>query len=320
MCYNSSDYERKEYGMAKKGKKKNPYSGLIRFGILYFLFSNFTKVFSFASFLLVGGLALLVAFVIGVMASGLDTSKNQKRSPRQVELAEKEEKEATQRAQEEERARKAAAQQAKAKKGTGDPQADSVLDSAADILSRIQAQKPKIDDPDFLSAIAELEGHIKAMMKNVFNQPSDAPLMRKFISYYLPTTLKMIEKYAEYESLGYESIAVKENKRKIIDAVKVVNEACHKQIDLMVKDDILDINTDINTLEHMLKRDGLVESEFEKIRQETQKNPSPVTESNIENMDADIQSLERALKQDGLVETEWEKIQKMNQGQTQADF
>lgn len=298
----------------KQKKKKGPFSGLITFGILYFLFSNFTKVFSVASFLLIGGLALLIAFVVGVMASGLDTTKNQKRSPRQVELAEKEAQ-----AREEAEQMRASREKAAAAKaqGTGDPAVDALLQSGAEILARIHAQYERIDDPAFLPAIEALENNIKQILKVVYNQPSDAPLVRKFMNYYLPTTVKMIEKYAEYESLGYENAAIKENKQKIIASVKVINEACHKQLDIMYNDDILDINTDINTLEHMLKRDGLVESEWDKIKQEAAMKSPRVKEENIESMDEDIKDLERALKQDGLVETEWERIQRMNQGQAQ---
>ncbi len=303
--------------MAKRFKrKKGPFSGLITFGILYFIFSNFSRVFSVASFLLVGGLALLVAFAVGVMASGLDTSKNQKRSPKQVELAEREEREREEAAKREQERAKAA--QSKAQ-GTGNPELDALLESGAQMLSRLRTLSKQIDDQSFLPIIQELENNIKQILKVVYNQPSDAPLARKFMNYYLPTTLKMIEKYAEYEALGYESTAVKKNKQKIIEAVKVINQACHKQLDIMYKDDILDINTDINTLERMLKRDGLVESELEKIHQESIRSAqTPVREEHIENMDEDIQDLERALKQDGLVETEWERIQKMNQEQTQT--
>ena len=46
--------------------------------------------------------------------------------------------------------------------------------------------------------------------------------------------------------------------------------ACQKQLDTLYKDDILDVSTDIDVLEQMLKRDGFTEGELSQLRQRAQ--------------------------------------------------
>lgn len=84
------------------------------------------------------------------------------------------------------------------------------------------------------------------------------------MDYYLPTTLKMVK---GYRVLGERNVAGEDAaaaRRRIDDALGVVLKGCQKMLDNLYRDDVLDITTDIDVLEQMLRRDGLTESELEK--------------------------------------------------------
>ena len=60
---------------------------------------------------------------------------------------------------------------------------------------------------------------------------------------------------------GTEAAAAK---NRISDALEVVLQGCDKMLDKLYQDDVLDLTTDIDVLEQMLKRDGLTESDLER--------------------------------------------------------
>lgn len=70
-----------------------------------------------------------------------------------------------------------------------------------------------------------------------------------------------------YRVLGERNVAGEDAaaaRRRIDDALGVVLKGCQKMLDNLYRDDVLDITTDIDVLEQMLRRDGLTESELEK--------------------------------------------------------
>ena len=84
------------------------------------------------------------------------------------------------------------------------------------------------------------------------------------MDYYLPTTLKMVKSYRKLDERSLPMSEAKEAQHRIDDALGVVITGCQKMLKNLYKDDMLDIATDIDVLEQMLKRDGLTESELEK--------------------------------------------------------
>lgn len=214
------------------------------------------------------------------IGEGLDTSQNLSKSTKQAiqeevarQKAEKEkaaeEQEQLRRAEEEAKKAKAKLEQEKMQKGrTGIKDVDELLDTGWNILNEIHEQNLLIPNEDFTSTIDNLEIKIIRILKEVERDPGDATKVRKFMNYYLPTTLKMIKKYAELEQVKVSGENASYAKNKIEDAVKVVSSACDKQLEKLYHEEILDVTTDIQALEQMLKRDGFVDSEWEQIQKQ----------------------------------------------------
>ncbi len=283
--------------MNNKSKKKSGAGKWIGWGIFLLFALPTAKLYALLPLVILGGLAY---FFFG---NKLDVSQNLKKSPRQ-----KAEEELRKQKEAEELAKQKMEEQ-RAKYKSAHPEVDEVIEKGWKLLNQIRKSNSQIPDVEFTQNIQELENKVVKILKVVYNQPGDALQVRKFMNYYLPTTIKMLEKYAEYEQLGYESPAVWENKQKIKDAVNVVIGACDKQLETLYKDDILDINTDIQALEQMLQRDGLLETPLQKIQKQIH---ADFTNTDSQSLNRDISALERSLQEDGYIETEWEKIQKQN--------
>jgi len=83
------------------------------------------------------------------------------------------------------------------------------------------------------------------------------------MEYYLPTTLKMVKGYRMLDERGVTGQEAVNARSRIDDALGVVLQGCEKMLDKLYQDDVLDLTTDIDVLEQMLKRDGLTESDLE---------------------------------------------------------
>lgn len=87
--------------------------------------------------------------------------------------------------------------------------------------------------------------------------PSRASQLHSFLSYYLPTTLKILRAYAQMEAQGIEGENIRSAKQRIEGMMDKVVEGFEKQLDKLFQDDAMDITTDVEVLERMLDKDGL---------------------------------------------------------------
>ena len=63
---------------------------------------------------------------------------------------------------------------------------------------------------------------------------------------------------------GITGAQAQDARRRIGDALDVVIHGCQRLLENLYRDDVLDLTTDIDVLEQMLKRDGLTESDLER--------------------------------------------------------
>ena len=126
----------------------------------------------------------------------------------------------------------------------------------------IRTENGLIPEAGLSEKLDQLEMLCAEVFQAVYDKPAKAPQIRKFMEYYLPTTLKMVKSYrvlGERNASGEEVAAAR---KRIDEALAVVLKGCRKMLDNLYRDDVLDITTDIDVLEQMLRRDGLTESEL----------------------------------------------------------
>ena len=105
-----------------------------------------------------------------------------------------------------------------------------------------------------IDRIGELTGGI---FRAVIENPNREPEVRKFMNYYLPTTLKLLKSYDLMESQSYQGENIVASRRKIENVLDLLIEAYEKQLDRLFGNDALDIAADIDVLETMMAGDGL---------------------------------------------------------------
>lgn len=105
-----------------------------------------------------------------------------------------------------------------------------------------------------IDRIEEITGKILAYARN---HPQKAGALRQFLNYYLPTTLKILNAYAQMDAQGVQGENITAAKTRIEGMMDKVVDGFEKQLDQLFQTDAMDIAADVEVLERMLENDGL---------------------------------------------------------------
>ena len=94
--------------------------------------------------------------------------------------------------------------------------------------------------------------------------PEKSDQMRRFMEYYLPTTVKLVESYAEFDSAGVEGENIRTAKEEIEKTMDTINEAFEKLLDDLYQNAAFEASADARVLKTVLAQDGYMKSDFEK--------------------------------------------------------
>lgn len=142
-------------------------------------------------------------------------------------------------------------------KSTGDPEIDALLEERARALSEMRRLNASIKDPKISAQITHLETTTGKIIDAVVKKPSKLPQIRKFMNYYLPTTLKLLNAYDRMDSAGVSGANIDGSKGKIEDMMDTICVAFSRQLDNLYGEEALDISADITVMEQMLAQEGL---------------------------------------------------------------
>ncbi len=130
-----------------------------------------------------------------------------------------------------------------------------------DKLREIRQLNDEISDKavsDRIDRIGELTASIFRVVRE---KPERAEEVRKFMNYYLPTTLKLLKSYSLMEKQSYQGENIVASRKKIEDVLDTLVHAFEQQQDRLFRTEALDVETDISVLETMMASDGLLDQQ-----------------------------------------------------------
>jgi hypothetical protein len=132
-----------------------------------------------------------------------------------------------------------------------------------DSLAKIRAANITLPGEEVSAKLEKLEHTVLNIVNYVDTHPEKLSETRKLMAYHLPTTLKLVEKYCEYEQLQIVPENVASAKKDIERTLDIVNEAFSNLYNDLFSEDTLDISTDIDVLNQMLEKEGLTGIKFD---------------------------------------------------------
>lgn len=142
---------------------------------------------------------------------------------------------------------------------TGNPEVDALIAERERVVSELRRLNANIPGEKISAQIDHLEEVTQKIISHVAEHPEKLPQIRKFMNYYLPTTLKLLNAYDRMGAAGVEGENIAGTKGRIEDMMDTIVSAFDKQMDALFADEALDIATDITVMENLLKQEGLSE-------------------------------------------------------------
>ena len=151
---------------------------------------------------------------------------------------------------------------------TGNAEIDRQIAESRKSLDALTVYDAKIPDPAVSKYLERMHASGSAILDSLERNPAQAPQVRRFMNYYLPTLSKIM---ANYVLLG-DSPAKGENIRAAMQSVEnslgMIADAFDKQLDSLYRDQAFDMDAEVTVLETVLKSEGLAGNrDFENRRQ-----------------------------------------------------
>ena len=157
------------------------------------------------------------------------------------------------------------------------------------ILQGFRAANDRIDDPELSAKIDRLEQISRLIFREVEEHPEKRDRIHTFFDYYLPTTQKLLDAYAEFEETGVDGEHLREAKVRIEQTMDAIVEGFEHQLDQLYSTDAMDVVSDIKVMETMLHRDtASVAKDFGYAEEPKKRTPPPGKEAHA----ADQQQVE----------------------------
>ena len=130
-------------------------------------------------------------------------------------------------------------------------------EEARDDLEKLEVLNARIPAAALSAQISRMEKAGAAILQQVREHPEKGRDIRKFVTYYLPTAVKILTTYADLSASG----AGGENAKSLMSDVEknagTIAAAFEAQLDALFAGEALDVSSDIAVLDGMLSGDGL---------------------------------------------------------------
>ena len=125
----------------------------------------------------------------------------------------------------------------------------------AAILAQIRELNDRIADEAISAKLDRMEQVSGQIFKAIEGDEEKRAAAGTFLNYYLPTTLKLLENYANFEEAGVSGENLSQAKAKIEKTMDSIVAGFEHQLDELYRTDAMDIDSDIRVMETMLRRD-----------------------------------------------------------------
>ncbi len=138
-----------------------------------------------------------------------------------------------------------------------DPKVAALRKEKDRAVSELRRLNDAIPDEKISAQIDHLEEVTGKIIDHVIADPAKQPQISRFLDYFLPTTIKLLNAYDRMDSAGISGSNIDATKAKVEQMLNTLCSAFDKQLDALFSDEALDVSTDITVMENLLAQEGL---------------------------------------------------------------
>ena len=230
--------------MPRFRRRRSGVRSIYTFILTWIILSAFFPLYQIWGILMTLGIGLLTAYLVGRAVGKKDAAKTEEqKAPAQAAQAQA---------------------KAPASKKSYGPEVDPIIEEGNKALAEMGRLYMNIKDPEVRAKINEIMRITDKISQDAISDASDIPQIKKFMNYYLPTTIKLLNAYDRMSSQGIEGENLDKSMKNINEMLDDAIGAYKKMLDSLFANQALDIETEIDVMNTMLAREGLTgEKDFQ---------------------------------------------------------
>ena len=134
-----------------------------------------------------------------------------------------------------------------------------VIEEGNRYIEEIRRSNDAIPGVEISNKIYHLENVIRRIFQRVEKHPELINDLHKFMDYYFPTTMKLLNAYEELDKQDMLGENIKTAKHEIENTLDTINVAFENLLDSFYKETAWDVSSDISVLKTMFAQEGLTE-------------------------------------------------------------
>ncbi len=143
-----------------------------------------------------------------------------------------------------------------------EPKVQEIIKAGDDYVRKIKSCNDRIPGEEISAKISKIEYLVDQIFDRVEQNPECVADIRRLMDYYLPTTVKLLEAYAELDKMTVQGENIISSKKEIESTIDTLNEAFTKLLDSLFQEKAWDVSSDISVLNTMLAQEGLTKKDF----------------------------------------------------------
>ncbi len=134
---------------------------------------------------------------------------------------------------------------------------NAIMAEGMEYVRRLRELNDQIEGEVISARLFRLEHLLKDIFDNIREHPEQIPRIHKLMEYYLPTTLKLVDAYADFDQISAPGDEIIKAKSEIENTLDTINQAFTELLNNLFQDAVFDATTDAQVLKTMLAREGL---------------------------------------------------------------
>lgn len=133
-----------------------------------------------------------------------------------------------------------------------------ILKNAKSQTAQIYDISKQLEDRELVANVQDICNTSTKIIDTLSKNPGKLSQVNNFINYYLPVTIKILQRYDEIENQRLNSEESQKFMKSVRDMIAKIKEAFHEQLNNMYQAEIIDTDAELKVFEEMLKSDGFL--------------------------------------------------------------
>lgn len=138
-------------------------------------------------------------------------------------------------------------------------QLNAMISEGMAYTGRLRELNNRIPGVAITNKLNRLEDLLNEIFNGLREHPDQMHNCRKLMEYYLPTMIKLVEAYAEYDKISQPGADIIEAKKEIENTLDIINQAFVELLNKLYQSSVWDVTAEAKVLKTMLNQAGLTE-------------------------------------------------------------